>query len=429
MLLLLCPMIAAGCGGVAEQDAVAPVRFLRQVEWATTGVWLKADTHTHSQFSDGMHSVAEIADKAAEYGCDVLAITDHADHDLGAGTHEYIEAIEAARRDHPDMVILSGLEWNIPPYGGDEHIVVLFPQTQTEGQLLAEFKARFDDLGREEHDAALADEGLEWLEALGAAEGLKPVAIYEHPSRKRRFANQIVGDLRRWRAVNEVVVGFAGAPGHQGMEPVGAYKSQLKTISRWDPAAAKPGDAWDRLLGKGIDVWAALASSDFHDARPDGLADYWPGQFSETWLYASEKSPQGVLNALRAGTFYAEHGHIVRNVELLVELSGLPRPAIPGDCIEAPAGTPLSVRLRFQTPATDWSGKPNRIDTVELVTVVEGKVNSDVEGQVLAEGPALKRTLAVPDHGIVFRARGRHGDLMFYTNPIRVVATPASDEI
>ena len=270
-------VLAIGCNPAPTSGP----RFVRQVDWIGRGTWLKADTHVHTQFSDGAHTVSEVAAKAREFGCDVLAVTDHGDRELGAGTHEYIEAIAAARREFPELAILAGIEWNVPPWGGDEHAVVLLPPSDQEGKLLAEFKARFDDYGRDEHDPALADEGLEWLAGL-ATDGVAPVSIYEHPGRKRKRTGQIVGDLRRWRAVNDVMVGFSGAPGHQAMQPLGAYRGTLQPVDRWDPEVGI-GDAWDRLLQQGVDVWAAYAPSDFHDDRRDGLGDYWPGEFSETW--------------------------------------------------------------------------------------------------------------------------------------------------
>ncbi|HEU5431434.1 MAG TPA: VanZ family protein, partial [Thermomicrobiales bacterium] len=290
------------------------------------------------------------------------------------------------------------------------------------------FKARFDDLGRQEHDPALADEGLEWLAGL-AEGGVGPVAIYEHPGRKRQRAAQVLGDLRRWRAVNDVLVGFSGAPGHQGMQPLGAYRGALQPVDRWDPAAADIGDAWDRLLGQGIDVWAAYAPSDFHDDRGSreagGLGDYWPGEFSETWLYAPERSAAGALRALRAGTFFGSHGQIAREVELRVAAGGLPRAAVSGEAIEVPPGTELTVELSLLAAEVDWQGRPSRIDEIELIGITSEGARTLASCPPEARGRTRLTALETPSEGIVLRARGRRivedgPDLMFYTNPVRV---------
>src|SRR5437762_13058373 len=82
------------CVGCAGAGAPAAATFVRQVPWYGKGVWLKADTHTHTRFSDGDRTVAEVAEKAAQFGCDVVAITDHGDSNLNGATPEYFDAIE-----------------------------------------------------------------------------------------------------------------------------------------------------------------------------------------------------------------------------------------------------------------------------------------------------------------------------------------------
>lgn len=411
-------------------------RFSKRVEWIGAGRWLKADTHVHTRYSDGAHSVAEVVDKAAEFGCDVVAITDHSDHETQSASPEYLSDIRAARRSHPEMVILAGLEWNVPPFEGREHVTVLVGDDPRSESELFEFKERFDDRRREERDAALADEGLRWLADRASVGGAKPVLIHNHPSRKLETSMAIVRIFERWRSVNDLMIGFSAAPGHQRSNPRGSYRHHEKLIDGWDPAAARIGDAWDTLLGKGLDVFAARAPSDFHTADPRGAHDPWPGEFSETWIYAPDKSAAGVLKALRAGTFFAAHGHIVREVEFTAAAAGLPRPAWAGETVELPLGTMVTVRVGFVLPERDAEGRPGRIDEVDIITVTTKGARVLFNRKPKPEGDhkaAVVEALQVPVGGVVLRARGRRRvangpDLLFYTNPIRInVARSASE--
>lgn len=118
----------------------AQAKFIKKTSWAEQGLWLKADTHIHSSFSDGAHSINEIAANAIKYGCDVIAITDHSDRNLQGASLEYERHISIARRTFPNLIILSGIEWNIPPYDGDQHVSVLISPGPNEFDILREFK-------------------------------------------------------------------------------------------------------------------------------------------------------------------------------------------------------------------------------------------------------------------------------------------------
>jgi len=411
--------------GIARPVPIAQAgaaTFVKQVPWYGNGTWLKIDTHIHTKFSDGSRTVDQIVGRAVPNGLDAIAITDHSDSNLTAATFSYFDAIRTARKNRPDLLIISGLEWNVPPHKGQGHVVVLV-DTPAETQL-AEFKAQFDDLRRTGENPQLGVAGLKWLAENATVDGLPPVAIYEHPSRSSAFDIDTIADFRRWRAVNDIVIGFSGAPGHQGTKPVGGYNGRKKTIERWDPVVATPGDAWDRLLSEGLDIWGASAPSDFHEDHYAGLADYWAGVFSETWVYAPERTIRGVLRALRAGSYFGDHGRIVRNVELRVAAEGLPRPAGAGETIEVSKGTKVDVALTFDVPEEGWRAGKQHIDVLELITIDKNRAQIVASEPPVGKGPPLSRTVQVDDD-IVFRARGFQlletgTRLAFYTNPVRV---------
>ena len=414
--------ILAACGCALEGEQ-AP-RFVAQYDWAGRGQPVRGDLHVHTSFSDGSYPVAHMVAKAREFGCQYMAIADHADRSLTAATPQYRADIEAARAANPEIPILAGLEWNVPPRDGNEHATVLAPPGPQEWSTLAGFKEQFDDfeLGdRPKPDAAAA---LAWLDGHSTGE-IKPVVIYNHPSRKDPISLDNVADLEAWRAVNDVVIGFEGAPGHQGREPIGSYSYAEQTIDRWDPAAARIGDAWDITLQRGLTVHGAIAGSDFHNDNVRDLNDRWPCQFAETWLNVPERTPTGVLRALRAGSFFAVHGHIAREVQLTAKVPGLAREASAGEIVRIPEPESVTATLAFSVPEADWEGQPNRIDAVEFIVVTPEGASSVTKPIAGTGRQTVSHEFIAGEQGLVIRARGRRivdngPDLMFYTNAIRI---------
>ena len=414
-------------GLFALASAQTGARFVAQHEWVGKGQWIRGDTHVHTRFSDGGHSPAQVAAQAVKYGCEVIGFADHADRQLKGASPEYMAAIHAVRKSQPALAVIAGLEWNVPPFGGDEHATLLVPEEPREEPILAEFKRRFDDYdlgGSPKPDVQAA---LTWLAQTTAASPVKPVVIYNHPSRKDASSMQNVDDIVAWRKVTDLVIGFESGPGHQGKPPLGSYEQKISLIDRWDPVAARTGDAWDRLLQRNVNVHGAMASSDFHTPDPGDLNDFWPCQFAETWFYVPEKTTAGVLRAIRAGTFFGVHGQIARQVEFTLNAPSLTRPAVPGERIEVPAGATITAELAMDIPRGDWAGRVNRVDAIEFIVVTPKTV--EVKPQPISGIGAqrVSERIAVGPEGVVVRARGRRivtdgPDLMFYTNAIRVSA-------
>jgi hypothetical protein len=412
----------AALGVVALSVAAASqsrVSITRPLPWSGHGVWLEADLHTHTRFSDGAHTVEDVVAAASRNHCDVVAITDHTDAELKAATPDYVEAIQAARMKHPDLTVITGVEWNVPPGKGAEHATVLFPAAEEDVGTLMTFKQRFDDWGRKGENPELARQGLLALRAMAAA----PIVLFNHPSRKpgSDSAPRLTFPPLA-RLAPDVLIGIEGAPGHQRSRQIGAYPPDSPTMDRWDPIVAATGGTWDDWLETGLDVWAAIASSDFHTEADD----FWPCEFSATWIYAPDRTIDGVIKALHAGAFFAEHGHIVTKADLQVRAEGWGRPIVPGEAAAVPSQAKATVSLQLSVPERDFAKRENHIDLVEVIGISKDGARLIASGAPDLGG-VVTTTVVIPASGMVVRARGRRliaggPALWFYTNPIRLVA-------
>jgi hypothetical protein len=295
--------------------------FVTSVPWGLTGSHVVLDGHSHTRFSDGALSPQELATEALLNGCGALAITDHGDLSVRAATPEYFAAIDEARKQHPGLILLAGMEWNVPPYGGREHVTMLLDPA-LEQVVLPGFKARF------EQKEARPEEALAWLVQQTQSTD-RVVLIYNHPSRRDLDAEENFSDFLKWNADQALFVGFEGAPGHQRAPSPGDYGKNFPTEGRWDPVVAKIGGTWDRLLDAGKSVWGAVAVSDYHAER----LDFPPCSFARTHLRVPQRDHQGVLLALRAGSFWAGHGDVLEDLTFIAVASGLPVPATPGEAV------------------------------------------------------------------------------------------------
>ena len=115
---------------------------------------------------------------------------------------------------------------------------------------------------------------------------------------------------------------------------------------------------------------------------------------------------------------------------------GLPRPAYPGNPSPRPRAARSSLWLASASLGQILRGQPNIVDVIELIG---NQCRSDgVKTQNMKEQPGtLVYETVLPEGGLTVRARGRRivpdaPDLMFYTNPVRIVAQPlplAADEV
>jgi predicted metal-dependent phosphoesterase TrpH len=100
-----------------------------------------SDLHLHSTVSDGVLTPTELVHQAAAAGVKIMALTDH------DSTDGLAEAQRAARQ-HPDLVLIPGIELSTDVPQGEVHVLGYFIDMEDPGlqQVLASF--RDDRLGR-----------------------------------------------------------------------------------------------------------------------------------------------------------------------------------------------------------------------------------------------------------------------------------------
>ncbi|MET0494582.1 MAG: PHP domain-containing protein [Actinoplanes sp.] len=316
-------------------------------------VYLVGDHHVHTQYShDAKYTVSQAAQRAAQFGLDWMVCTEHSNfgHDSFGAEAEHAQIL-TARAENPRMLIFQGLEWYIP---GAEHATVFTPPGPDEVSVLREFERTFDGKLLASSDESLAIAALKWL----AARPTDALALANHPSRLGIDSPQ---ELRGWRdAAPGVLIGMEGAPGAQGAAipglrgPAsirGEYENKPSaqswagypaeayvTHGGFDWMTATVGGLWDALLAEGRlftitsnsdnhrtvrdtlrnGDWAPGATFDTTGKVPDPVeaggpqpgSDFWPGQFSRTHVGVTRYGYREVMDGLRAGRVWVDHGQL-----------------------------------------------------------------------------------------------------------------------
>lgn len=387
--------------------------------------WYKVDTHIHSKFSDGLFTIDQIAEKANQYGCDAIAITDHGDHNLkNVLSSQYFDAVNNAQAKYNTMTVMAGLEWNIPPFRGREHVTVILPKTENQQRNLKVFRDRFDQNKRYDKKVLSPKEAFTWLNKYGHDESkIQPLILYNHPSRKNFQQRENEHDFTYWRQFTPLVIGFSGAPGHQREkgQKNGSYGQHIKTVNGWDPSVANIGGEWDKLLQKGYKVWAARASSDFHNTQ----LDYWPCQFSSTHVLSESNEQNDILQAFQSGAYWAQHGNFVKSLAFNVETENTL--ITMGNSAKVNENELIDVQISVELNAFDWKAEATSLDELELIVITENTITSVALNhfKMIGNKAVVSAPFIVSSNMMVFRLRGKNktsntATYMFYSNPIKL---------
>ncbi|MBZ3904741.1 PHP domain-containing protein [Streptomyces griseiscabiei] len=406
-------------------------------------LWLAGDHHIHTQYSsDGKYRVVDQVRQGARHGMDWLVITDH-----GSATHAKIGVekvnpdIKAARAAYEDTLVFQGLEWNIP---GAEHGTVFVHPGGNEVAVLKQFETDYDGSVKNASDStpaneALAVAGLAFLGDQVRRRRVKDaLMLANHPARRGVDSPH---EIRGWRDANgtgrQIAVGFEGAPGHQAAglpAPLGMARARgiydnnpsansfpgypLESYRTWggfDWMTATVGGLWDSLLAEGKPWWIT-ANSDSHQVYTDTAVrggpdsdftangkhtdpvhggkidltqgDYWPGQYSRTHVGADGFSYAAVMDGIRAGRIWVDHGGLLGGLDIRV--SGGSRWATLGGALHVRKGTKVTLTVDVALAGgPNWAGFVPRLARVD---VIRGEVTGT---------PADKDTFTAPTAKVV----------------------------
>lgn len=388
--------------------------------------WLAGDHHIHTQFSpDAMYRVEDQVRNGSRHGLDWMVITDHGNENHSRiGVEKVNPEIRAARDTFDDTLVFQGLEWNIP---SAEHGTVFVHPGSDEVRVLKRFETDYDGSvndasGNSPANEALAIAGLDFLaEQVRRRKVRDALMLANHPARQGVDSPH---EIRAWRdAQPRIAVGFEGAPGHQaagipaphgqgsgrgyytgspGPNSFPGYPAEsYRTWGGFDWMTATVGGLWDSLLAEGKPWWIT-ANSDSHvnygdtSTRPEGsdydrdgfhgdpvyagsglnlsAGDFWPGQYSRTHVGAHDFSYAAVMDGIRAGRIWVDHGGLIAGLD--ARLQGGGRSVTLGDTLLVPRGTRVELKLRIALATVpNWA---NFVPRLARVDVIRGAVTGPV---------------------------------------------------
>lgn len=443
--------------------------------------WLAGDHHVHSQFSadyepgadpatppapvvggDSSNTIPTNAQMAQKHGLAWMVSTDH-----GGPNHSQLNRDQAypellkARQAAPGLILFFGMELNTP---GADHSSLIIPHTPAEREVLFDLERRFDKREAWPADPA-RDEEPKMVDALRYMQTIPtpPVVIANHPSRSATglgvYGQDTPSELRNWNdAAPKVAVGMEGAPGHQagGLKSDGSRNaegfrgaySRSPTLGGFDQMTARLGGFWDSMLGEGRRWWIT-STSDSHRHYTTGGHDFWPGEYSKTYVFAA-RTHADVLDGLRNGRVFVTLGDLVSEVDVTARAGG--RTAAIGGTLKVKRGEAVTVTIRVRDPAgPNFAGKSPSVARIDLIRgdvggpVADRSTDSNPTTHVdrrfagsdwARQGDVLTMTRAIPklERSGYLRVRGTSGaelepavdaagedpwsDLWFYANPI-----------
>jgi hypothetical protein len=389
--------------------------------------WLAGDHHIHSEWSvgwdnstnpptairggDAIYPIVKNAEMAKKYGLDWTMTTDH-----GGPNHSKVNLEQAypellkSRKAVPDLLQFYGMELDTP---AADHSTLMIPNNEDESQVLYDLESKFNAREPYPNDGRNNTES-KMIEALNYMKQMDelPISIAHHPSRSATgvgvWGQDTPQEFRNWNdTAPEISIGMEGAPGHQAsainsdgtLDPKGSRGSygnaNAATMGGFDQMTATVGGLWDSMLGEGRHWWIT-ATSDSHVNWRDGGSDFWPGEYSKTYVKA-EKKYEDVMENLRKGNVFVTTGDLISELDVKVQAGGKSplhaeakgNSATIGETLSLPSkksDVTVTVRIKDPNAANSNGDRPN----VQRVDLIMGDVTGKVEDRSTASNATTK---------------------------------------
>ncbi|MGC5285046.1 phosphoesterase [Micromonospora sp. DT231] len=356
-------------------------------------VWRAGDHHVHSEYSgefdttkspivfhkgaDAVYPIVTNAIMAKNFGLTWAMCTDH-----GGPTHSKVNIEQAypdllrSRKLVPEVLQFWGMEFDAPSL---DHHTLMIPRHDDEAKQLFELESRFAKYDAFPTDP-VRDTEAKMVEFLKVARGMphKPLVIAHHASRSAPGLGVYGQDTpREFRngnnAAPDVYIGFEGAPGHQAGPLNGGKRGGYgnhPTYGGFDQMTARVGGLWDSLLGEGRRWWIT-ATSDSHVHWTRGGSDFWPGEYSKTYVHARQDYGD-IMDGLRNGRIWVTTGDLIRSLDVTATSQG--KTAEVGETITVSrrSRTDVEIEITFR-PLGGVNGNGDRPE-VRRVDLIVGQI-------------------------------------------------------
>ncbi len=146
------------------------------------------------------------------------------------------------------------------------------------------------------------------------------------------------------------------------------------------------GGLWDSMLGEGRGWWIT-STSDSHRHYTDGGSDFWPGEYSKTYVKA-ERTYEDVLDGLRHGRVFVTLGDLVSELDVVAQSPDGRRRAEIGGRLRVPRGSDVTVVIRLRDPArANFGGRRPDVTRVDLI---RGEMTGPVADRTTDRNPSVR---------------------------------------